>query len=33
VTKHGDTIYVSGAPPLDPKTGESGIGKLPIAFW
>jgi 2-iminobutanoate/2-iminopropanoate deaminase len=22
VTKHGDTIYVTGAPPFDPKTGE-----------
>jgi 2-iminobutanoate/2-iminopropanoate deaminase len=22
VTKHGDTIYVSGSPPSDPKTGE-----------
>src|SRR5260370_19054827 len=22
VTKHGDTIYVSGAPQFDPKTGE-----------
>src|SRR6202451_513706 len=29
VTKHGDTIYVSGAPPFDPKTGE--IFKGPIA--
>jgi 2-iminobutanoate/2-iminopropanoate deaminase len=28
VTKHGDTIYVSGAPPFDPKTGE--IFKGPI---
>jgi 2-iminobutanoate/2-iminopropanoate deaminase len=22
VTKHGDTIYVSGAPPFEPETGE-----------
>ena len=22
MTKHGDTIYVTGAPPFDPKTGE-----------
>jgi 2-iminobutanoate/2-iminopropanoate deaminase len=22
VTKHGDTIYVTGAPPFDPDTGE-----------
>jgi len=22
VTKHGDTIYVSGCPPFDPKTGK-----------
>jgi 2-iminobutanoate/2-iminopropanoate deaminase len=22
VTRHGDTIYVSGFPPLDPETGE-----------
>ena len=22
VTKHGDTIYVSGCPPFEPKTGE-----------
>jgi 2-iminobutanoate/2-iminopropanoate deaminase len=28
VTKHGDTIYVSGSPPFDPKTGE--IFKGPI---
>lgn len=23
VTKHGDTIYVTGAPPFDPETGRS----------
>lgn len=28
VTKHGDTIYVSGSPPFDPETGE--IYKGPI---
>jgi 2-iminobutanoate/2-iminopropanoate deaminase len=22
VTRHGDTLYVTGAPPFDPKTGE-----------
>ena len=22
VTKHGDTIYVTGAPPFEPETGE-----------
>jgi 2-iminobutanoate/2-iminopropanoate deaminase len=22
VTRHGDTVYVSGFPPFDPKTGE-----------
>jgi len=28
VTRHGDTIYVSGLPPFDPETGE--IVKAPI---
>ena len=28
VTKHGDTIYVSGSPQFDPKTGE--IFRRPI---
>ena len=28
VTKHGDTIYVSGFPPFDPATGE--VVKAPI---
>lgn len=22
VTRHGDTVYVSGLPPFDPETGE-----------
>ena len=28
VTRHGDTIYVSGLPPFDPATGE--VAKAPI---
>ena len=28
VTRHADTIYVSGLPPFDPETGE--IVKAPI---
>ena len=28
VTRHGDTIYVSGLPPFDPVTGE--VAKAPI---
>ena len=28
VTRHGDTIYVSGLPPFDPQTGE--VAKVPI---
>jgi 2-iminobutanoate/2-iminopropanoate deaminase len=29
VTRHGDTIYVSGFPPFDPDTGE--VVNAPIA--
>jgi 2-iminobutanoate/2-iminopropanoate deaminase len=28
VTKHGDTIYVTGAPPFDPETGEIFKGEI-----
>ncbi len=28
VTKHGDTIYVTGAPPFDPETGEIFTGAI-----
>jgi 2-iminobutanoate/2-iminopropanoate deaminase len=28
VTKHGDTIYVSGAPPFGPETGEIFTGAI-----
>src|ERR1700742_3896110 len=28
VTKHGDTIYVTGAPPFDPQTGEIFTGSI-----
>jgi 2-iminobutanoate/2-iminopropanoate deaminase len=28
VTKHGDTIYVTGAPPFDPATGEIFSGPI-----
>ncbi|MCJ2050297.1 RidA family protein [Methylobacterium sp. J-070] len=28
VTKHGDTIYVTGAPPFDPATGEIFTGPI-----
>jgi 2-iminobutanoate/2-iminopropanoate deaminase len=28
VTKHGDTIYVTGAPPFDPETGEIFLGAI-----
>jgi enamine deaminase RidA (YjgF/YER057c/UK114 family) len=32
VTKHGDTIYVSGAPPFDPKTGHYAAWEQPQMF-
>ena len=28
VTKHGDTIYITGAPPFDPETGEIFRGNI-----
>lgn len=28
VTRHGDTVYVSGLPPFDPDTGE--VANAPI---
>jgi 2-iminobutanoate/2-iminopropanoate deaminase len=28
VTRHGDTIYVTGAPPFDPETGEIFSGPI-----
>jgi 2-iminobutanoate/2-iminopropanoate deaminase len=28
VTKHGDTVYVAGAPPFDPDTGEVFAGSI-----
>src|SRR3984957_11059501 len=28
VSKHGDTIYVSGMPPFDPKTGKAFLGPI-----
>ena len=28
VTRHGDTIYVSGLPPFDPETGE--VAEVPL---
>ena len=26
VTRHGDTVYVSGLPPFDPETGQGAVG-------
>jgi len=28
VTRHGDTVYVSGLPPFDPETGE--VAEVPL---
>src|ERR1700756_811239 len=28
VTRHGDTIYVTGAPPFEPDTGEICVGPI-----
>jgi 2-iminobutanoate/2-iminopropanoate deaminase len=28
VTKHGDTIYVTGSPPFDPETGKIFLGPI-----
>jgi 2-iminobutanoate/2-iminopropanoate deaminase len=36
VTKHGDTIYVTGAPPFDPESGEILSGAMerqPSLSW
>jgi enamine deaminase RidA (YjgF/YER057c/UK114 family) len=36
VTRHGDTIYVSGFPPFDPETGEvvhAPIERQPNLSW
>ena len=36
VTRHGDTIYVSGFPPFDPATGDVIDGRSnarPNSFW